>query len=201
MREIWGFSLHLGKSIFREFSQETLRKTRINGKSRVSRRFIPNSSLIAEPLTRLTRKDSKWEWLVEQREAFEILREAFGRDPVLGHFNHRDALALKTDASRVGVAGMLLQQQGDEWRLITCCSRRLSKSEENYGISDLEGLAIVYCVSKLRNYLLGKRFTILTDHCALCALEKKVPNSPRLCWLSIQVFGIYQHRRIQMHQV
>lgn len=53
-------------------------------------------------------------------------------------------------------------------------------SEKNYGITELEGLAIIYCVNKLRNYLLGRHFIILTDHCALCALKLKMPNSP---WL------------------
>ena len=101
------------------------------------------------------------------------------------------------------MAGILLQQQGAEWRLITCCSRRLSSAEENYGISDLEGLAVVYSVTKLRNYLLGKHFTILTDHCSLCALKKRVPNSPRLYrWsllLSKYDFNI-QYIRGGLHQ-
>ena len=56
----------------------------------------------------------------------------------------------------------------------------MSKSEENYGITDLEGLAVIYTVTKLRPYLLGKRFDLLTDHCALCVLNKKIPQSARL---------------------
>lgn len=75
---------------------------------------------------------------------------------------------------------MLLQKQQDDWKLVTCCSRRLSTSEANYGITDLEGLAVVYTVTKLRPYLLGKKFQILVDHCALCVLNKRTPNSARL---------------------
>lgn len=74
----------------------------------------------------------------------------------------------------------MLQQQNNIWHVITCCSRRLSKAEENYGASELEGLALVYCVTKLRNYLLGKHFTILTDHCGLCNLKSRMPHSARL---------------------
>lgn len=55
----------------------------------------------------------------------------------LAHFNNKDPIMLKTDASRVGIAAMLLQQQKGEWKLVTCTSRKLSVSEENYGISDL----------------------------------------------------------------
>lgn len=94
--------------------------------------------------------------------------------------HHKDPLCLKTGASLVGVAGILLQRQNDDWRIITCCSRSTSVAERNYSITDLEGLAVVYCVTKLRNYLLGTHFTILTDHCALCSLKSNMSKSLRL---------------------
>jgi len=144
------------------------------------RRFVPRFAQIAEPLTRLTRKEVSYKWEQEQEAAFMELKDALTSGQTLAHFNHKDPLTLKTDACKIGVAGILLQRQRNDWRIITCCSRRLSAAEENYGITDLEGLAIVYSVTKLRNYLLGKKFTILTDHCALCALKTKMPNSPRL---------------------
>lgn len=88
---------------------------------------------------------------------------------------------IKTDAaSKVGVAGILLQLQGGEWKIISCCSRRLSKSELNYPITDVEGLAVIYTVNKFRPYLLGKHSNILVDHCALCVLNSRTPISPRL---------------------
>lgn len=99
---------------------------------------------------------------------------------MLSHYNYKDPVVLKTDASRLGIAGILLQQQEGEWRLITCCSRKLDNAEKNYGASELEGLAVIHSVTKLRNYLLGVRFTILTDHCALCAMKKKNINNARL---------------------
>lgn len=72
------------------------------------RRLIPQFSMIAEPMTRLTRKAQSWQWGPEQQYSFAKLREAFASDPVVAHFNHTDPLALKTDASRVGVKGILL---------------------------------------------------------------------------------------------
>lgn len=44
----------------------------------------------------------------------------------------------------------------------------------------MEGLAVVYGLQKFRPYLLGVKFKIPVDHCALCVLAKKVPNSARL---------------------
>lgn len=102
------------------------------------------------------------------------------KNATLAHFNHKDQIRVKTDASEKGIAGMLLQKQGDDWKLVTCCSRRLTDSESNYGITDLEGLAVVYTGTKLRPYLLGKSFQIIVDHCAVCVLSKRTPKSARL---------------------
>lgn len=144
------------------------------------RKFVPRFAIIAEPLTKLTRKNIPFEWNIEQKEAFQDLLTKLAENATLSHFNHHDSLMLKTDASRKGIAGILLQMQQGEWKIITCISRRLNTSETNYGITDLEGLAVVYSVQRLRNYLLGKHFEIIVDHCALCVLNKRTPHSARL---------------------
>ena len=144
------------------------------------RKFVKNFALIAEPLTKLTRKGVDFQWEAEQKQAYDEIICQLKKNATLAHFNHIDPLLVKTDASKKGVAGILLQRQNDEWKIITCCSRRLTSSETNYGITDLEGLAVVYTVTKLRPYLLGKKFQILVDHCALCVLNKRMPNSARL---------------------
>ena len=105
---------------------------------------------LAEPLTRLTKKGEKFDWGPEQEHSFRTVMNELAKNPILSNFNHHDPVMLKTDASRRGIAGMLLQFQRNEWRIVTCCSRRLTSSETNYGITDLEGLALVYAVNKLR---------------------------------------------------
>lgn len=120
------------------------------------RRFVKNFAQISAPITLLMRKESKFEWTQEHQTAFDKLKSELCRGPVLAHFNHHDRLALKTDASYTGIAAILLQQQKGDWHLITCASRRLSGPEENYPITELEGLALVYGVQKFRNYILGK---------------------------------------------
>ena len=75
--------------------------------------------------------------------SFRSVIDALLVNATLAHFNHVDPLMLKTDACKEGIAGILLQQQQGDWKIITCCSRRLNTSERNYGITDLEGLALV----------------------------------------------------------
>lgn len=153
---------------------------RILGLMNYYRRLVPNFAHIVAPLTKCLKKGIVFNWDSNKEKAFNEVKNALMTNPILANFNHQDPLALKTDASTLGVAGILLQRQQDEWKLISCASRRLSIHEENYGISELEALAIVYSVSKFRNYLLGKHFSILTDHCALCSLKSKMPASARL---------------------
>lgn len=102
---------------------------RVLGMLAYYRRFVPQFATVAEPLTRLTRKKAKFVWQREQKVAFESLLGALEKNATLAHFNNKDPVMLKTDASRVGIAAMLFQQQKGEWKLVTCTSRRLSVSE------------------------------------------------------------------------
>ena len=45
-------------------------------------------------------------------------------------------------------------------------SRALSPAEQNYGITDLETLAVVWAISHFRHYLYDQQVTIYTDHTA-----------------------------------
>ena len=46
-------------------------------------------------------------------------------------------------------------------------SALLSPAERNYGITELECLAIIWAVKYFRHYLCETKFTIITDHSAL----------------------------------
>lgn len=104
--------------------------------------------------------------------------------PIL-HFPSFDKpFVIRTDASRSGVGGVLLQKDEEKEveYPIYYVSRSLSKSEKNYGITDLEGCAIHYCVKKFKQYIMGNsnRTTIITDHKPLVPmLMKNQPNNDR----------------------
>lgn len=144
------------------------------------RKFVPKFAIIAAPLTQLLRKNARFVWSEREQNAFDKLIKALVAHVTLANFNNSDPVIVKTDASKTGVAAMLLQRQANEWRLISCCSRRLNDAEENYPITELEGLAVVYALNKLRPYLLGRHFKIITDHSALCVWNTKDPTSARL---------------------
>ena len=72
--------------------------------------FIPKFSNIARPLNQLAKKDTPFEWGVDQQKAFEKLKNIFTTHPFLLIPDISKPFQLKTDASRVAVGAVLSQQ-------------------------------------------------------------------------------------------
>src|SRR6266498_1826981 len=72
------------------------------------------------------------------------------------------------DASKKGLRA-ILAQEGQDKRIhpVMFISYKNNHHERNYLITDLEGLAIFWAVKKLKRYLRGIPFIIVTDHSVL----------------------------------
>ena len=78
---------------------------------------------------------------------------------------------METDASGAGLGAVLSQKQPSGRVMpIAYASRTLQKHEGNYGISELEALAVVWATKHFRVYLYGHACDVYTDHEALQAL-------------------------------
>ena len=99
---------------------------------------------------------------------------------VLRPFNPDYDTELITDASRIGLGFALLQMDPltNNRHLIQCGSRSLTSPETRYAVCELEGLAILYGITKCRHYLLGMDlFTVVTDHKPLKGVfAKELPD-------------------------
>ena len=127
------------------------------------RRFVQDFSLIATPLTRLLRKDTKFEWTDECQASFERLKTCLTSAPVLTLPEGEDGFEVYSDASRRGL-GCVLMQRG---RVVAYASRQLRPHEQRYATHDLEMAAVVFALKIWRHYLYGVTFRIFTDHQSL----------------------------------
>ena len=74
------------------------------------------------------------------------------------------------DASHNGLGAVLEQLNSDGWRPISFASRYLNEAEKHYSTNELEMLAVVWGAEYFPNYVLGRKFLIVTDHKALVSL-------------------------------
>ena len=117
---------------------------------------------MAHPLNELTRKA-----LPDRVRWTETAETAFGAlccKPVLITPDFSLPLIVHTDASEVGLGGVLSQVRAGEEHPITYISRKLLPNERNYSTVEKEALAIKWTLDRLRYYLLGREFTLVTDH-------------------------------------
>ena len=155
------------------------------------RKFIRSYSTLVNPLEetckekwnkKKTKKPSLIEWTEELNKSFEKLKAALISAPVLTFPSKNGRFILDTDASHDGIGAVLSQVQGSEEKVIAYASRKLSQSERQYCITRKELLSVYYFVTYFKHYLLGRQFTVRTDHRALCwLLNWKQPNTSQYC--------------------
>ena len=154
------------------------------------RRFIPGFSSIALPLTEATRLNSPNTliWTVPMEDAFKILRDTLCEHTQLTIPSPDDTFVLATDASGQGIGAVLSVTRSGVDHPVAYFSRKLTSPERNYVITELECLALVKAVEHFGHYLVGKHFTVTTDHKALEALQTSKRLTGRLArWaLSLQ---------------
>jgi len=131
------------------------------------RRFIFNYSDIVIPLTRLTRKDTSWNFDENCRRAFNTLKQAFTSAPILTHWVPDAQLVVETDASDYALAAILsIMTKDNEIHPVAFHSRMFSATELNYDVHDKELLAIFEAFKMWRHYLEGSAslIDVVTNH-------------------------------------
>ena len=134
-------------------------------------RLIPNYADLVAPICSLTRKGVKFIWGTKQQEVFEKLKAKLISSSVMAYFDPNLETELHVDAGPNGLGAILSQNNG----VIAYASKTLSEVESRYSQIEREALAISWACHHFRMYLLGKHFTVVTDHLPLVSLF----NNPR----------------------
>ena len=101
--------------------------------------------------------------------------------PILALPDFTKPFVLECDASEVGVGAVLMQ----DGHPITFESQKLLPHERHYPIYDKEMLAIMHALANFRQYLVGNRFKVKTDHNNLWYfLEQKQLQEKQQKWVS-----------------
>ena len=134
------------------------------------RRYIPNYSLKARALYELTKHDVKipFEWSEEKVKAFETLKTALTNEPLLLYPHFDREFTVVTDASNYGIGCVLLQKDSNErLRPVAYAGKIFTDAQKRYATLDKELCAIIFALQHWRVYLIGKHFTLYTDHAPL----------------------------------
>lgn len=144
------------------------------------RRFVPNFSSTIAPLTNLTKKSVKWSWTPDCDRAFKAIKEALISAPILTCPDFSRPFVLQTDASSFGLGACLTQTFEEGEKVICFLSRSLTRQEMKLTVTEKECLAVIWSVEKLRHYLEGVHFTVITDHHSLLWLHRLKDPQGRL---------------------
>ncbi|UYV72938.1 hypothetical protein LAZ67_10001233, partial [Cordylochernes scorpioides] len=134
------------------------------------RKFLKNKSTVVEPLHRLLDSNSPWKWRREHQRSFDKSKDLISSESVLALFDDNLPILINCDASEYGFGAILSQKHHRVEKPVMFASRTLNKA--------------VWCI-KFSQYLIGRKFKILTDHKPLVGRfnpKKLIPQvlSPRM---------------------
>ena len=140
------------------------------------RRFVPHMASVASPLYDFLRSDAPSltsGWGEKHDDSFLTLKRLLTSEPCLKIYDHDRDTEIHTDASQIGIGGVLMQKHNDDWHPCMYFSHRMTGAQLNYSTTEQEFLAIVTALQKWKAYLLGKPFVIRTDHKACTYYQNK----------------------------
>ena len=127
-------------------------------------RFIPHFATLSEPLRRLTRKETPFEFGPEQKTSFEFLNQKMAEAFTLAYFDKNAPTKKITDASPVGLGAVLVKEQDGAGTPVCYVSRSLTGCEQRYSQTEKEALGVVWAYERFPVYVYGMNFVVETDN-------------------------------------
>jgi hypothetical protein len=142
--------------------------------------FFKGFSNLCAPFTDLTKKGT-FKWSEEAQLTFEKMKKVMRRCHVLSLPCFSHPFIVECDTSCEGIGDILMQNRHP----ISYESRKLRGHELLYTIYDKEMLAIMHALAKFKQYLVGAKFVVRTDHNSLKHfLEQKDLNERQRKWVN-----------------
>lgn len=135
------------------------------GKINFYHKYVPNIAIKLEPLHKLLRKGQPFNWTDACQESFNEMKQILCSQPILTIFDPNLPIHIYTDASILGVGAVLKQtQNNNEEKPVAYFSKKLNEVQKRKKAIYLECLAIKECVKYWQHLLIGRNFTVFSDH-------------------------------------
>ena len=139
------------------------------------REFCDSFSVIAEPLTNLLSKRTKFIWTNDCQKAFDILKAILKNEAVLLAPNFAKEFTLAVDASDTGTGNVLMQEDGHGAdHPINYFSKKFNKHQKNYSTIEKECLSLILALQHFEVYLTSSSSptVVFSDHKPLIFIHK-----------------------------
>ena len=116
--------------------------------------------MVLTPITKLTGKNSKFEWTDECQTAFVTMKKIMAQGVLLMYPECGKRFDVHTDECNYQI-GAVISQNG---KPVAYFSRKFNQAQYQYTTTEKEVLAIVETLKTYRQVLLGQEIRIYTDH-------------------------------------
>ena len=149
--------------------------------------FVPHLSHHIEPLWAMLKQDLVFHWDQMANSSFQKRKDLIAKTAVqpLRYYDRTKPVVVQADASQRGLGACLLQK----FESIAFASKSLTDTETRYANIERELLAIVFACQWFNTYVLGRPFTVESDHKPLEMIYQKSLASalPRLQQMLFQL--------------
>jgi hypothetical protein len=137
----------------------------------------PSRAHILKPLTDQSglKKRAPINWTDEMQQAFDKMRALMAADALAAYPDHNKRFDIYTDHFQLGAC---IVQEG---RPVAYFSQKLSKSQQNYTVTEKEMLSIVATLEEFRGMLVGADIHVFTNHKNLTFNTLKTQRVLRWC--------------------
>ena len=166
------------------------------------RRFINRFADAARPMTKLVRKETKFDWSEGCQAGFEYLRSCLTKAPILKYPDPSKRYVVFTDASDQAAAAVLTQEYTDNEGQTTempvaYLSAQFSNTQFKWSTVVKEGYAIYYAIKKWRHYLEDAEILLKSDAKSLQKFLNGRTDNVKLDRWSLELQG----RNIQVEHI
>ncbi len=105
-------------------------------------------------------KKKPWRWDPIHQQVFDNIKAAIAKETVLAYPDFLKPFEIYTDASSTQLGVVITQDN----RPIAFFSRKLSKMQQKYSVTEIELFAIVETLKEFKGMLWGQDIKVYTDH-------------------------------------